>query len=84
MNQESKKTATVKVRPKKRCYSNDYIASTALFLIDGDTYTEAHFYLMDQIDKIRSEEDAKKPLTYSEMAEWACKLVKIYEEDGGE
>lgn len=84
MNQENKDTATVKTKPKKQRYSNDYIASCALFLIDGKTYTGAHFFLLDQIDKIRSKEEAKKPLTYSEMAEWACKLVKIYEENGGE
>ena len=84
MNQENKKTSEKSAKPKKYRYSNDYIASCALFLIEGKTYTEAHFFLLDQIDMRRSKDEAKKPLTYSELAEWACKLVKIYEENGGE
>ena len=47
MNQESKGSATTKAKPKKYRYSNDYVASCALFLIDGKTYTGAHFFLLD-------------------------------------
>ena len=83
MNQESKGSTTTKATPKKYRYSNDYIASCALFLIDGKTYTGAHFFLLDQIKKIRSKEEEQKPITYSELAEWVCKLVKVYEENGG-
>ena len=83
MNQENKSSATTKATPKKYLYSNDYVASCALFLIDGKTYTGAHFFLLDQIKKIRSKEEEQKPITYSELAEWVCKLVKVYEENGG-
>lgn len=83
MDQENKKQGTPKAKPKKYRYSNDYVASCALFLIDGKTYTGAHFFLIDQIEKIRSKEEAKKPITYTELAEWTCKLVRIYEENGG-
>lgn len=83
MNQENKSSATTKATPKKYRYSNDYVASCALFLIDGKTYTGAHFFLLDQIKKIRSKEEEQKPITYSKLAEWVCKLVKVYEENGG-
>ena len=83
MNQESKGSATTKAKPKKYRYSNDYVASCALFLIDGKTYTGAHFFLLDQIEKIRSEEEEKKLITYTELAEWTCKLARIYEENAG-
>ncbi len=83
MNQENTSKAAPKVKPKRYRYSNDYIASCALFLIDGKTYTGAHFFLLDQIEKLRDKEEAKKPLTYTELAEWTCKLVRIYEENGG-
>lgn len=82
MNQENSKTVAKQV-PKKYRYSNDYIASCALCIIDGKTYTGAHFFLLDQIEKIRSKEDAKQPITYTELAEWVYKLVKVYEENGG-
>lgn len=83
MNQENKSSATTKATPKKYRYSNDYVASCALFLIDGKTYTGAHFFLLDQIKKIRNKEEEQKPITYSKLAEWVCKLVKVYEENGG-
>jgi len=83
MNQQSKGSATTNAKPKKYRYSNDYVASCALFLIDGKTYTGAHFFLLDQIEKIRSEEEEKKLITYTELAEWTCKLVRIYEENAG-
>ena len=83
MNQESKGSATTKATPKKYRYSNDYVASCALFLIDGKTYTGAHFFLLDQIKKIRSKEEEHKPITYTELSEWVYKLVKVYEENGG-
>lgn len=83
MNQESKGSTTTKATPKKYRYSNDYIASCALFLIDGKTYTGAHFFLLDQIKRIRSKEEEQKPITYTELAEWVNKLVKVYEENGG-
>lgn len=83
MNQENKSSATTKATPKKYRYSNDYVASCTLFLIDGKTYTGAHFFLLDQIKKIRSKEEEQKPITYSKLAEWVCKLVKVYEENGG-
>lgn len=83
MNQENKSSATTKATPKKYRYSNDYVASYTLFLIDGKTYTGAHFFLLDQIKKIRSKEEEQKPITYSKLAEWVCKLVKVYEENGG-
>lgn len=83
MNQENKGSATAKATPKKYRYSNDYIASCALFLIDGKTYTGAHFFLLDQIKRIRSKEEEQKPITYTELAEWVYKLVKVYEENGG-
>ena len=83
MNQESKGSTTTKATPKKYRYSNDYIASCALFLIDGKTYTGAHFFLLDQIKKIRSKEEEQTPITYTELAEWVYKLVKVYEENGG-
>lgn len=82
MNQENSKTVANQT-PKKCRYSNDYIASCALCIIDGKTYTGAHFFLLDQIDKIRSKEEAKQPITYTELAEWVYKLVKVYEENGG-
>ena len=75
MNQESKGSTTTKATPKKYRYSNDYIASCALFLIDGKTYTGAHFFLLDQIKRIRSKEEEQKPITYTELAEWVNKLV---------
>jgi len=78
MNQEN-----TKVKPKKYRYSNDYVASCALYIIDGKTYTGAHFFLLDQIGKIRNKEEAIKPITYTELAEWVYKLVKVYEENGG-
>ena len=83
MNQESKGSATTKANPKKYRYSNDYVASCALFLIDGKTFTDAHFFLLDQFEQIRSEEEEKKLITYTELAEWTCKLVRIYEENAG-
>lgn len=83
MNQENKGSATTKATPKKYRYSNDYVASCALYLIDGKTYTGAHFFLLDQIKKIRSKEEEQTPITYKELAEWVCKLVKVYEENGG-
>ena len=83
MNQQSKGSATTNAKPKKYRFSNDYVASCALFLIDGKTYTGAHFFLLDQIEKIRSEEEEKKLITYTELAEWTCKLVRIYEENAG-
>ena len=83
MNEENTSKATPKAKPKRYRYSNDYIASCALFMIDGKTYTGAHFFLLDQIEKLRDKEEAKKPLTYTELAEWTCKLVRIYEENGG-
>lgn len=83
MNQENKGSKTTKATPKKYRYSNDYVASCALYLIDGKTYTGAHFFLLDQIKKIRSKEEEQTPITYTELAEWVCKLVKVYEENGG-
>lgn len=83
MNQESKGSTTTKATPKKYRYSNDYIASCALFLIDGKTYTGVHFFLLDQIKRIRSKEEEQKPIIYTELAEWVYKLVKVYEENGG-
>ena len=83
MNQENKVSVTRKATPKKYRYSNDYVASCALFLIDGKTYTGAHFFLLDQIKKVRSKEEEQKPITYTELSEWVCKLVKVYEENGG-
>lgn len=83
MNNENKTQATPHAKPKKCRYSNDYVASCALCLIDGKTYTGAHFFLLDQIEKLRSKEEAAKPITYTELAEWVCKLVKVYEENGG-
>lgn len=83
MNQENKGSATTKATPKKYRYSNDYVASCALYLIDGKKYTGAHFFLLDQIKMIRSKEEEQTPITYTELAEWVCKLVKVYEENGG-
>ena len=83
MYQENNETSTVNTKPAKYRYSNDYIAACALYIIDGKTYTGAHFFLLDQIEKIRSKEEAKKTITYTELAEWVCKLVKVYEENGG-
>ncbi len=83
MDQESKNPAAKNMEPKRQRFSNDYIASCALFLIDGKPYTGAHFFLLNQINRIRNKEDVKKPLTYSELAEWTYKLVKLYEENGG-
>ena len=83
MNQENKDSATTKPVPNKYRFSNDYVASCALYLIDGKTYTGAHFFLLDQIKKIRSKEEEQTPITYTELAEWVCKLIKVYEENGG-
>lgn len=80
---EQKEKATIKATPEKCRYSNDYVVSCALYLIDGKSYTGAHFFLLEQIKKIRSKEDAGIPLTYTELAEWVYKLVKVYEENGG-
>lgn len=78
-----KEKAITKATPKKCRYSNDYVVSCALCLIDGKSYTGAHFFLLEQVEKIRSKEDANKPITYTELAEWVYKLVKVYEENGG-
>lgn len=83
MNQDNEDMSTVKTVPERQRFSNDYIAACALYLIDGKTYTGAHFFLLDQIEKIRSKEDESNPLTYSELAQWVYKLVKTYEENGG-
>lgn len=65
--------------PQKQYFSNDYISSCALYLIDGKQYTSAHLFLNEKIKEIRSHDDEQIPLTYHEMCDWVKRLIEIYE-----
>ncbi len=65
--------------PERYKFSNSYISSCALYLLDGTRYTFLHRYLSDKLHEIRSSEEEQELLTFSEMCDWVKRLIEIYE-----
>lgn len=66
-------------KPERYKFSNGYISSCALYLLDGVRYTFLHSYLDNKINELRSPEEEQKLLTFSEMCDWVKRLIEIYE-----
>lgn len=84
MNTNTSKHALKPPEPKRQCFSNDYLAHCALYLIEGKPDSGAHYFFIRTLNKLRDKDVEVTPISYCELCDWLRKLLEAYENDGGE
>ncbi len=67
--------------PTRQTFSNDFVLSCAMYILDVKPNTGAHHLLFRKLREIRTEKDEQTPMTYAECCDTIKSLIEAYERE---
>lgn len=67
--------------PQKLTFSNDFVLSSAMNILDVRPNTGAHHLLIKKLRESRTEKDEQTPMTYAECCDHIKTLIDAYERE---